>query len=239
LSFKGFVVNECIPGSDVRRWLSHQDLRTGFPVLVPAVASAAETSLACLVAFQALFVGPALATEPRPLERDRWQMPDQVVSALGLKKGEVVADIGAGSGYFTMRLARAVGPQGKVYAVDIVPMDSIERQARKEELANIEVIVSRKDDPLLPSGSLDVAFFCETIHEIDDRVPFYRKIRTAMKRAGRLVLIEFSTGDGSAQGKQVSRATAVREAESAGFRLVREEKFLPQQYFLIFGKVNK
>ena len=175
------------------------------------------------------------------MERDRWQMPEQVVSALALKKGEVVADIGAGSGYFTMRLARAVGPQGKVYAVDIAPkaLDSIERHARDEQLTNIEVIVSRKDDPLLPPGSLDVAFFCETIHEIDDRVPFYRKIRTAMKRAGRLVLIEFSTGEGSAQGKQVSRATAVREAESAGFRLVREEKFLPQQYFLIFGKVTK
>jgi ubiquinone/menaquinone biosynthesis C-methylase UbiE len=193
------------------------------------------------VAFLALFGAEAFAGGTRPSERDRWQMPEQVVSALALKKGEVVADIGAGSGYFTMRLARAVGPQGKVYAVDIVPkaLDSIERHARDEQLTNIEVIVSRKDDPLLPQGSVDVAFFCETIHEIDDRVPFYRKVRTAMKKAGRMVLIDSAPMNGAAEGRQVSRATAVREAEAAGFRLIREEKFLPEQYFLIFGKVNK
>ena len=224
------------------RCVGHKELRcTGFPVLVTEVASARRASLACLVVFQALFAGSAFAGGPGPLERDRWQMPDQVVSALGLKKGEVVADIGAGSGYFTMRLARAVGPQGKVYAVDIVAkaLDFIERQARKEQLSNIELIVSRKDDPLLPPSSVDVAFFCETIHEIDDRVPFYRKVRAAMKKAARMVLIDSAPVNGAAEGRQVSRATAVHEAEAAGFRLIREEKFLPEQYFLIFGKVNK
>ncbi len=214
---------------------------TGFPVLVLAVASAGGAALACLVAFLVLFAGPAFAREPRLSERDRWQMPDQVVSALALKKGEVVADIGAGSGYFTMRLARAVGPEGKVYAVDIVPhvLDFIERQARKEKLTNIEVIVSPKDNPLLAPGSVDVAFLCETIHEIDERVPFYRKVRAAMKRAGRMVLIDSTPVTGAGEGRQVSRATAVREAEAAGFRLFREETFLPQQYFLVFRKLNK
>ena len=86
---------------------------------------------------------------------------------------------------------------------------------------------------------MDVAFFCETIHEMDERVPFYRKVRAAMKKAGRMVLIDSTPVNGAAEGRQVSRATAVREAESAGFRLIREEKFLPQQYFLVFGKVNK
>lgn len=222
--------------------VSHKDPRcTGFPVLVRGVPSAARAALACLAAFLALVAGPAFAREPRPSERDRWQMPDQVVSALALKKGDVVADIGAGSGYFTMRLARAVGPTGKVYAIDIIPhvLDFIDRQARKEKLTNIEMIVSRKDDPLLLPLSVDVAFLCETIHEIDERVPFYRKLQAAMKRAGRLVLIDSTPVAGAAEGRQVSRATAVREAEAAGFRLIREETFLPQQYFLIFGKLNK
>lgn len=206
-------------------------------------------------------VSSARADEFRAPERDRWQMPNKVLAALNLKKGDVVADIGAGTGYFTMRFAELVGPGGKVYAVDIDArvLEYLGKEARKRNLNNVETIVSREDDPLLPGGSLDVAFFCDTVHEIAGRVSFYRKVRRALKNDGRMVVIDSiapapKQGGGSTEsmgqgltnepGRQggpsnepegpVSRDVAVHEAEQAGFRLIKEPKFLPRQYFLVF-----
>jgi arsenite methyltransferase len=192
-------------------------------------------------------LGLARADEPKPPERDRWQMPNEVLSALDVKKGDVVADIGAGAGYFTMRFARAVGPEGRVYAVDIAAhvLEYVKKQAQKKDLNNVETIVSREDDPLLPAGSVDLAFFCDTVHEIADRVSFYRKVRQAMKRRGRMAVIDsmvLTRGQGEAAhetGSQVSRDATVREAEKAGFRLVKEPKFLPRQYFLVFERAAR
>ena len=178
--------------------------------------------------------------------RDRWQMPNQVLAALSLKKGDVVADIGAGTGYFTTRFAQAVGPKGKVYAVDIDGhvLEYLKKEARKQNLNNVETLVSREDDPLLPSGSVNLAFFCDTVHEIADRVSFYRKVRQALKSNGRMAVIDSippparQGGGILIFGKQVSRDSTVREAEQAGFRLVKEQKSLPRQFFLVFKKVN-
>jgi predicted methyltransferase len=190
--------------------------------------------------------GLARADELSGTGRDRWQMPNEILAALDLKKGDVVADIGAGTGYFTTRFARAVGPRGRVYAVDIDPhiLEFLKKEARKQNLNNIETLVSREDDPLLTPGSVNVAFFCDTVHEIDDRVSFYRKVRLALKSNGRLAVIDSnppppgSGGGIQVTGRQVSRDSTVREAEQAGFRLVKEQKFLPRQFFLVFKRAN-
>jgi arsenite methyltransferase len=183
----------------------------------------------------------ARADEFRGPERDRWQKPREVLAALDLKEGDVVADIGAGTGYFTMLFARAVGPRGKVYAVDISApvLEYLQKEARKQDLNNIQTLVSRKDDPLLREGSVHLAFFCDTIHEISGRADFYRKVRHALKPNGRMAVIDWipATTRGEARnepGGQVSRDVTVREAEQAGFRLVKEPKFLAMEYFLVF-----
>lgn len=191
-------------------------------------------------------VGLARADEFRGPERDRWQKPREVLAALDLKKGDVVADIGAGMGYFTMLFAQAVGPKGKVYAVDISAsvLEYLKKEARKQDLNNIQTLVSRKDDPLLPAGSVHLAFFCDTIHEIAGRVDFYRKVRQALKPNGRMAVIDWipatekrSETRNDSEG-QVSRDVTVREAELAGFRLVKEPKFLAKEYFLVFERVD-
>jgi predicted methyltransferase len=179
--------------------------------------------------------------------RDRWQMPNEILAALDLKKGDVVADIGAGVGYFAVRFAQAVGPEGKVYAVDIAAhvLEYLKKEAQKQDLRNIETIVSREDDPLLPRDSLDLAFFCNTVHEIAARVNFYRRVRQALKRTGRMAIIDSLSlvqreGEESHESAgQASRDLTVREAEQAGFRLVKEPKFLPRQYFLVFERVEE
>lgn len=189
----------------------------------------------------------ARADEFRGPGRDRWQKPKEVLAALDLKKGDVVADIGAGTGYFTMLFARAVGPSGKVYAVDISApvLEYLQKEARKQDLNNIQTLASRKDDPLLPGDSVHLAFFCDTIHEISGRVDFYRKVRHALKPNGRMAVIDWIPATRrrgetrNEPGGQVSRDVTVREAEQAGFRLVKEPKFLAKEYFLVFERMNE
>jgi predicted methyltransferase len=179
--------------------------------------------------------------------RDRWQMPNEVLAALDLKKGDVVADIGAGVGYFTLRFAQAVGPKGKVYAVDIDAhvLEYLKKEARKQNASNVETLLSHKDDPLLPAGSVNVAFFCDTVHQISDRVDFYRKVKHALKRNGTMAIIDWlppprQPGTPSHDSEsQVSPESTIREAEAAGFQLLKEPKFLSKQFFLIFKKADR
>jgi len=177
-------------------------------------------------------------------DREQWQKPDEVVKVLGLHSGDVVADIGAGSGYFTRRFARAVAPGGKVFAVDIDGeiLEYLAKEAEKESLHNIVTIVSKEDDPLLPEGSVDLVFFCDTTHHIRDRVPFYRKVARALRKGGRMAIIDFPP-EANAKGfcphdprELVSSEQVIREAEEAGFTVVKEFTFLPRQYFLVFEK---
>ena len=190
-------------------------------------------------------------TEKRPLEdrirsmeraeRDSWQKPDEVVKALQLKNGDVVADIGAGTGYFARRLAKAVAPQGKVYAVDIAAdvLDYMKQRADKEGLHNITTIVSHEDDPMLPENGVDMAFFCDTTHHIANRVNFYRKMSPGVKRHGRLVIIDYPPGGQHTPHPAemlVPRSQAISEAEDAGFKFIKDFGILPYHYFLVFEK---
>jgi len=207
-----------------------------------------------------LFLAPACAhrqermpprSQDRPLadrirsferpERDSWQKPDEVVQALALKNGEVVADIGAGTGYFTRRFAKAVAPDGRVYAVDVAAdvLGYLQEQAEKEGLHNIVTIVSREDDPMLPKNAVDLAFFCDVTHHLANRIDFYRNMAPGLKQRGRLAIIDYAPGAPRTPHpteEHVPRPQVISEAEDAGFKFVKDFQFLPNQYFLLFEK---
>ncbi len=221
-----------------------------------AIVSIAAISIALIIpcASHAQQQSLPMATGERPLkqrieifeapDRDKWQQPGQVVKALDLKPGMTVADIGAGSGYFTRRFAKAVGPTGKVYAVDISAdiLDYLKQRAQKEGLTNIEIVVDKPDDPMLPANSLDVAFFGEVTHHIAHRTDFFRKIYAALKPDGRMAIIDFPP-EAHARGwcphpanELVPAWELIREAEDAGFKLDRTYDFIPREYFIVLDK---
>ncbi len=174
-------------------------------------------------------------------ERASWQKPDEVVQALALKNGEVVADIGAGTGYFTRRLAKAVAPDGRVYAVDVAAdvLGYLQEQAEKEGLHNIVTIVSREDDPMLPKNAVDLAFFCDVTHHLANRIDFYRAMAPGLKQRGRLAIIDYDPGAPRTPHpteEHVPRSQVISEAEDTGFKFVKDFQFLPNQYFLLFEK---
>ena len=174
-------------------------------------------------------------------ERDEWQKPDEVVKALAMKNGEVVADIGAGTCYFARRLAKAVAPDGKVYAVDIAAdvLGYLKERADKENVHNIVTIVSKEDDPMLPAGAVDLAFFCDVTHHLANRVNFYRKLAPGLKKHGQMAIIDYppdSPHKPHPAEQHVPRSQVISEAEEAGFKYVKDFQFLPYHYFLIFEK---
>ncbi len=174
--------------------------------------------------------------------RAQWQKPDQVVAALSIKSGESVADVGAGSGYFTVLFSRKVGDSGKVYAVDIEKgmLDHIAKRAQAEKLNNIQLVLSTPSDPLLPESSVDVVFLCNTYMYIGQRGDYLRLLAKALRKGGRLAIIDFKTENtlvGPPLAGRVSRETVLKEVLSAtGFTLESEHQFLPHQYFLVFKK---
>lgn len=174
-------------------------------------------------------------------ERDKWQEPDEVIRKLGLRPGEVVADLGAGSGYFTVRFARAVGAQGMVYAVDIEPemLRYIENRAREEHLGNIQTVLAKPDDPHLPAATLDMVFICDTLHHIADRDRYYPLLGRALKPRGRLVDVDFHKRPlriGPPVEMKIAESDVIREVEPAGFRLAKKYHFLKYQYILVFTR---
>jgi ubiquinone/menaquinone biosynthesis C-methylase UbiE len=174
-------------------------------------------------------------------DREAWQRPGQVVSALLLTPGQKVADIGAGSGYFSRRFAREVGGEGTVWAVDIEPgmLRYIQKTARQEGLRNVVTILAAADDPMLPPGQSDLIFICNTLHHIQDRVRYLGLLRQLMSPTGRLVVVDYFKEElpvGPPSALKLSREAVIAEASAAGFNLKTEHLFLPYQYFLVFGK---
>jgi ubiquinone/menaquinone biosynthesis C-methylase UbiE len=173
-------------------------------------------------------------------DRDIWQHPEQIMDVLGIAEGSVVADIGAGAGWFTIRLARRVGPNGVVYAEDVQPemLAAIQRRVKAEGLMNVKPILGKGSDPQLPRAALDVVLMVDAYHEIDDRVPMLRNLAKSLRSGGRIGVVDFKlegSGPGPAMEERISPETVVNDAKSAGLRLLSHETFLPYQYFLIFG----
>jgi len=172
--------------------------------------------------------------------RDSWQKPDEVVTAMGLERGDRVADIGAGSGYFTRRFARTVGETGVVYGVDIEPgmLQHIAAVAMKDGQPNIVPVLATPSNPMLAPSSVDVIFMCDTIHHIDDRADYYRVLKRDLAPGGRLVIVDFLKKEdvpvGPPMEMKIAKEDLIAEIVSAGFRLKEEHDFLPYQYFLVF-----
>lgn len=130
-------------------------------------------------------------------EREAEEAPSRAIAALKIPPGAVVADVGAGSGYYTVRLARAVGPAGRVVATDLQPgmLDIIRAKVASEKLTNVEIVQGRADDPVLQPGAFDLVLMVDVYHELASPQVFVRKLKEALKRDGRLVLIEFRLED--------------------------------------------
>jgi len=174
-------------------------------------------------------------------ERDAWQKPGQVVAALGLDPGDRVADIGAGSGYFSVRLAEAVGREGRVFAVDIQQdlIDYLAERASEAGLGQMTPVLGAPDDPKLAAESVDLIFICDVVHHIQDRQPYYAKLAAALRPGGRLAIVDFYKKElpvGPRPEMKIAREAMIGELEQAGFRLVEEHGFLPHQYFLVFER---
>ena len=170
--------------------------------------------------------------------RDAWQKPHEVVSALDLAQGDTVADIGAGTGYFSLRFARHVGPSGKVYAVDLSPdmVAELKTRAAAAGLGNVVPVQAGATDPRLPAGEVDVVFFCNVWHHIEARGEYLATLKPSLSAGGRLVIVDFHKDApmGPPASMKLTREEVVAELESAGFALRQEHTFLPHQYFLVF-----
>ena len=171
--------------------------------------------------------------------RDAYQEPGDVLAALDLRQGEVIADIGAGPGYFTLRFARAVGDQGKVYAVDVSPdmVRHLNRRLRDEGIHNVVTVLADPDDPLLPPASIDRFVIVNTWHHIEDQPGYLAKLKRMLRPGGQVVHIDFQKRDlpvGPPTAMKIARGDMIEQMETAGYRLAAEHDVLPYQYFLVF-----
>src|SRR5262245_51396962 len=174
-------------------------------------------------------------------DRDAWQRPDQIMDALGIGEGSVVADLGAGGGWFTVRLARRVGPNGLVWAEDIQHqmIEAIDRRVHREGLRNVRTHLGTASDPRLPKSSLDAALIVETYYEMENPSVLLRNLAAALKPTGLIAIIEHKKdgfGPGPAMDERVDPERVIRDAKAAGLELKAQPDFLRYQYMLVFGK---
>jgi SAM-dependent methyltransferase len=172
-------------------------------------------------------------------EREAEERPDQAIEALRLRPGAVVADLGAGSGYFTVRLARRVGPAGRVFAADIQPemLSRLRTRLQREALTNVELVQSAENDPRLPARTFDLILMVDVYHELAHPQVILSKLLTSLNPAGRLVLLEYRKEDPAVPIRpehKMSVADARLELEAEGFQLDRVDRRLPRQHILIF-----
>ena len=179
-------------------------------------------------------------------DRDQWQKPDQIMDALGIADGSVVADLGAAGGWFTLQLARRVGPNGLVYAEDIQPqmIEAISRRMQNENLLNVRPVLGTASDPRLPSG-LDAAVISDAYREMDDPadhsivVTLLANVARSLKPQGRLGIVDYLPGGGGpgpAADLRVDPNVVIAAARAAGLELIKREDFPPFVYLLSFGR---
>lgn len=208
---------------------------------------------ASLVLLAALAVVPAAAQQrqhgrlfpPQDLgllegpDRDAWQRPDQIMDHLGIGEGSLVADLGAGGGWFTIRLAHRVGPNGRVYAQDIQPemIGAIERRVEREGLSDrVKTVLGTPDDPQLPVP-VDVVLIVDAYHEMDDPRTLLRNVRKSLRNGGRIGIVEHTKeghGPGPPMEERVDPERVIADAEAVGLVLHSRGDFLRYQYLLEF-----
>jgi SAM-dependent methyltransferase len=168
--------------------------------------------------------------------RAKWQKPSAVVRALRLRRGQVIAEVGAGPGYFTPRLARAVGRSGHVYALDpeAAVLDVMRRRLKRAGVRNVTPVLSRDDDPCLPAGRCDLAVIINVYHHMHGGAAFLRRLVGRLARGARVINVDWDERSefGPPPRRRVPRARFLRDARRAGLTLVAERSFLPHQYFL-------
>lgn len=174
-------------------------------------------------------------------DRDTWQKSDRIMDTLSIEDGSHVADLGAGAGWFTIRLARWVGPHGKVYAEDVQPemIQAISRRVSREGFGNVLTRLGTAEDPMLPADELDAILIVDTYHEMENPVRLLANAATALKSRGRIGIVDFKKdggGPGPPLEERVDPEAIIRDARTAGLRLISRETFLPFQFFLVFGK---
>jgi len=172
-------------------------------------------------------------------ERIEEEAPDAAIRALQIPKGATVADIGAGTGYMTMRLAAAVGPAGRVYANDLQPqmIELLRQRLAERRVENVTPVLGEIDDPKLPAAAIDLALMVDVYHELSQPQAMLRRIRTALKPGGRLVLLEYRKEDPTIPIRpehKMSVREAKLEVEAEGFTLSKVDESLPRQHILVF-----
>jgi predicted methyltransferase len=181
-------------------------------------------------------------------DRDQWQKPEQIMDALGVAEGSVVAELGAAGGWFTLQLARRVGPNGLVYAEDIQPamLEAIGRRMRNENLANVKTVLGTANDPRLPIG-IDAILISDAFHEMDEPadptlvVTLLKNAAQSLKPQGRLGVVDWTPGDGGpgpAAGQRVSPDVVIAKARAAGLELLIREEIPPFVFLLVFGRAS-
>jgi ubiquinone/menaquinone biosynthesis C-methylase UbiE len=176
-------------------------------------------------------------------DRDEWQQSDRVMDALGLGEGSIVADVGAASGWFSERFSGRVGATGRVYATDVqdVMIERLRERVSKRGLHNVEVVHAAFDDPTLPDACCDVIFFASVYKEIDERIPYMRKVAQALRADGRLAILEYrpdARGQGPPRDMRLDPGVVIDELRRAGFALVARHEFIDRQFFLVFAPLR-
>ena len=222
----------------------HADLKVCLSVVAVAIVAASLQARSQTIAPQRtghLFPPENLGLLESP-DRAAWQKPDQIMDALGVADGSTVADIGAGAGWFTIQLARRVGPTGTVYAEDIQRqmLEAIRRRVSREGLQNVQTVLGTGTNPNLPARELDAILVVDVYPEVDDRVTFLRNLSVALKPSGRIGVVNYKPGGGGpgpapSEGVRVENSAVEADARAAGLRVLTRAT-LPFQYLLVLGK---
>jgi cyclopropane fatty-acyl-phospholipid synthase-like methyltransferase len=173
-------------------------------------------------------------------KRDAWQKPHEVIQALALKPDAVIADIGSGTGYFSARFAN-MAPKGRIYGVDTEPdmVKYLAERAKREGLKNISAVKGAPGDPRLPE-KVDLIIMVDVFHHVGDRGRYFRRLRDSLKPGGRIAIIDFrmDSPDGPPRSVRIAPDRVKTELKGAGYALIQEHAFLPNQYFLVFQPVK-
>lgn len=237
-----------------QQWLAR---RRGHACIIPAGGESAmrhRDFLPCLAAVALTFglshpAAGQLASRPAEEWSKTLEQPtriaglkvDEIVAKLGLKPGNVVADLGAGTGVFDVQLAKAVSPGGKVYAVDIDAgfFDFIQKKAAEAHVTNIQTVLGKFADPTLPARDLDVAFFHDVLHHVQDRAAYLKRVAGYLKPTGRVAIIDYKGGQGPHREQPDLQATEGQVNEwltAAGLKLSETIELFPDKYYVVYSK---